>query len=272
MTTDATAPAPSPDGPDRAARPARPARVALVGDRSPHVLAHARIPLALRHAGPAPDALDPYWVASGDVAGIPDLAGFDGIWVVPGSPYADRDGALAAVRTAREHGVPFLGTCGGFQHALLEIARDVIGLDVDHAEDPTDAAEHLIVPLACSLLGEEAPVDVAPGTRAAGLLGAGPRVERFFCSYGLDARFRERLEAAGVAFSATDGTGAVRMLELPDHPFFLGSLFQPELSCDETWVHPLIRAFAAAAVDRSAAAGARVADAAVVVPEAGVRG
>ena len=227
-----------------------PARIALVGDRSEHVLAHGRIPVALEHSG---SAVSGTWVATSEVSGPQDLAGFDGVWLVPGSPYASRDGALAAVTAARTTGVPFLGTCGGFQHALLEIARSVGGLFVDHAEQVVDAgAEALIVPLSCSLVGAEATVVVRPVTAAAHLLGAGPRVERFFCSYGLDDRFRAALEAAGLVFSADDEEGSARMVELPGHPFFLASLFQPELSSDETWVHPLIRAFAAAAVERAA--------------------
>lgn len=230
----------------------RPARIALVGDRSPHVRAHDRIPVALAHATPDPDAVDPYWIASDDVAGIPDLAAFDGIWVVPGSPYADRDGVLSAIRTARTAQVPLLGTCGGFQHTVLEYARDVLGLDVDHAEDPTGAGGgSIIVPLSCSLVGEESEVDVTAGTRAADLLGAGRRIERFFCSYGLDETYRTALTDAGLVFSATDADGAVRMLELPSHPFFVGALYQPELSSDASWVHPLIRAFAAAALENA---------------------
>jgi CTP synthase (UTP-ammonia lyase) len=131
----------------------------------------------------------------------------------------------------------------------------VCGLRVDHAEQPLDpAAEQLIVALSCSLLGEEATVDVVPGTVAAGILGAGPRVERYFCSYGLADRFRCRLEAAGLVSSAVDEQGAVRMVELPRHPFFVASLFQPERSCDETWVHPLITAFVSAAAQHAAAA------------------
>lgn len=228
-----------------------------MGDRSPHVLAHDRIPVALRHALPGPPGtsgtVDPYWIASGDVRDVPGLASFDGIWLVPGSPYADQAGALHAVEVARTAGVPFLGTCGGFQHAVLEFARTVCGLHVDHGEQHLDPeADLVIVPLTCSLVGEEATVDVRPGTRAAAVLGAGPRTERFFCAYGLDDRHRPRLEEAGLVFPAADPDGAVRMLELPGHPFFLASLFQPELSSDATWVHPLIRAFAAAAADRAA--------------------
>lgn len=229
------------------------ARIALVGDRSQRVLAHGRIPVALEHCGVPVSAT---WVGSSDVRGPADLAGFDGVWLVPGSPYASRDGALAAVTAARTAGVPFLGTCGGFQHALLEIARNVCGMFVDHAEQPLDeGAEALIVPLSCSLVGAEATVVVRPGTLAATLLGAGPRVERFFCSYGLADRFVAALESAGLVFSAADADGSARIVELPGHPFFVASLFQPELSSDETSVHPLIRAFAGAVVEQAASAG-----------------
>ena len=176
-----------------------------------------------------------------------DVTGFDGIWVVPGSPYEHRDGVLAAIQAAHVNGIPFLGTCGGFQHLLLEFARNVCGLSgADNAEERPDASPLLIVPLECSLLGEEAAVVVQADTLAAALMGEGPAVERFFCRYGLDERYLDALIGSGLVVSGRDVTGAVRLIELPDHPFFLGSLFQPELSSDETWVHPLIGGFIAA--------------------------
>ncbi len=223
-------------------------RVALVGDRSANIRAHTCIPAildALLHREGL--ALDPYWIATSDV-GECDLSGFDAIWLAPGSPYASAEGAFAAVRTAREQGIPFLGTCGGFQHALIEYARDVCGLaGVENAEVTPDAAEQLIVPLECSLKGHEEAVMVVPGTLAAKVSGAGRRVERYHCSYGLNPDYLERLNSGGLRFSGFDDTGQVRIAELPDHPFFLCTLFQPELSGDGTQPHPVIRAFATAA-------------------------
>src|SRR5215218_9445980 len=102
------------------------AKLALVGDRSPSVRAHGRIPLlldALRRRDGI--VLDPYWIPSTEAE---DLHGFDGIWVVPGSTYADRHKVVDAVRTAREREIPFLGTCGGFQHAILHLAKDLAGI------------------------------------------------------------------------------------------------------------------------------------------------
>ena len=103
------------------------AKIALVGDRSPSVRAHGRIPLLLdalrRREGLV---LDPYWIPSTEAT---DLEGFDGIWVVPGSPYSDPETVISAIATARLNEIPFLGTCGGFQHAILHLARDLAGIE-----------------------------------------------------------------------------------------------------------------------------------------------
>ena len=228
-------------------------RVALVGDRSANVKAHTRIPAivdALLHREGI--ALDPYWIATPDASGC-DLSGFDAIWLAPGSPYASAGGAFAAVRTAREHGIPFLGTCGGFQHALIEFARDVCGLtEVENAEVAPDAAEQLIIPLECSLKGHEEAVMVVPGTLAGKISGPGRRTERYHCSFGLNPRYLEVLADGGLRFSGFDDGGQVRIAELPGHPFFLCTLFQPELHDDGTRPHPMIRAFANAAAKRVA--------------------
>ncbi|WP_171166419.1 glutamine amidotransferase-related protein [Streptomyces sp. I05A-00742] len=230
--------------------PAPTARLALVGDRSPAVRSHARVPALLqslaRHEGLVVDA---YWIPTEDAEVPGALDGFDAVWLLPGSPYRSEAGAVAAVRAAREGGVPFLGTCGGFQHALLEYARTVCGLrGAAHAETAPEAAEPLIAPLACSLAGHEGPVTVDPGSLAGRLLGADRTVERYHCSYALDPSYAGLLRDHGLRFSGVDEDGDPRIVELPGHPFFLGTLFQPELAGDGTRAHPLIRALAEAAV------------------------
>lgn len=231
------------------------ARIALVGDRSPNVLAHTRIPLLLDALATRDRlVLDAYWIPTEDAEHAEAVRGFDAVWVVPGSPYRSEAGALTAIRTAREGGIPFLGTCGGFQHALLEYARDVCGLtQVAHAEVDPDAEDLLIEPLACSLVGHEATVTIEPGSLAQSVLGAEKTVERYFCSYG-PSRHLDTLRAHGLRFSGHDEDGHVRIAELPGHPFFLATLFQPEQYGDGSRPHPIVRALARAAVAHASVA------------------
>ncbi|GAA2889683.1 CTP synthase [Streptosporangium fragile] len=225
------------------------ARIALVGDRSPDVQSHTRIPVlfdALRERDGL--LLDAYWIPTTDTGG---LEGFDGIWMVPGSPYRSEADAVDAARTAREAGIPFLGTCAGLQHAVLEYARNVLGLRVAHAENDPDAGDFLLLPLACSLVGHEDTVHLTPGSLAERILGTEKTVERYFCNFGLNADYVPALQAGGLSFTGHDDAGQVRVLELPGHPFFLATLFQPELAGDGTRPHPVVAAFAAAAAARA---------------------
>ncbi len=224
--------------------------VAIVGDRSPSVRAHARIPQlidALRRRDGV--VLDPYWIPSEEAHS--GLEGFDGIWIVPGSPYASAEGAIAAARTAREHGIPFLGTCGGFQHAVLMLARDLCGIEAAAHAEYGDGGELVIVELECSLVGHEGAIAFEPGTLIRSVMGVERSVERYHCSYGISPAYLDALRAGGVVFGAHDDAGDVRALELPGHPFFLGTLFQPELAGDGTRAHPVIRAYADACATRA---------------------
>ena len=192
------------------------AKLALVGDRSPSVRAHTRIPLlidALRRRDGL--VLDPYWIPSTQAE---ELDAFDGIWVVPGSPYEDAERVIAAVTCAREREIPFLGTCGGFQHAILELARNLAGIERAHHAEYGSTDTDVIVELECSLVGHEGPIHYTPGTLIAEIAGVDRSVERYHCAYGIANDYIETLENAGVIFGAHDADGAPRSLELARPP------------------------------------------------------
>jgi CTP synthase (UTP-ammonia lyase) len=225
--------------------------IALVGDRSPAVRAHARIPALLDTLREDLD-LDAYWIPTLEVDPSV-LRQFAGVWLVPGSPYRSEAGAITAVHTARTRQIPFLGTCAGFQHAMLEFARNVCDLPMaTHAENSAGAPDPLIIELACSLVDHEAAIHLTPGSRMERLLGTERTVERYHCAYGLAPGFEAVLSARGMLFSGHDDRGEPRVAELPGHPFFLATLFQPELSPDG--VHPAVRAFTQAASHHARAA------------------
>jgi CTP synthase (UTP-ammonia lyase) len=100
--------------------------IGLIGDFNAAVLAHQAIPRALGLAGEVTGtSLCHEWVPTQEIRDESGLREFDGFWCVPASPYGSMDGALRAIRFAREQGRPFLGTCGGFQHTIIEYARNV---------------------------------------------------------------------------------------------------------------------------------------------------
>ena len=229
-------------------------RIALIGDYNPSVKAHQAIPRALALASEGDIDCHWEWVHTSTLMGdLSDrLADYDGVWCVPASPYANTRGALNAIRFARETGRAFLGTCGGFQHAIMEYAEAVWGVAAAHAETDADAIDPVIAPLTCSLVEQSGELYFEPRSRLASIYGVGSTSEEYHCRYGLNPRYAERLRSGPLRIAARDGAEDVRAIELDGHPFFIGTLFQPERSAFSGRKHPLIRAFVVAVHDRVA--------------------
>lgn len=177
-----------------------------------------------------------------------EYAGFDGLFGSPGSPYRSFDGALSGIRYAREHNVPFLGTCGGSQHLMIEYARNVMGMaDAAHAESDPEASCLFVTPLSCSLVGKTMAVTIRAGSRAEKAYHAQRSMEAYYCNFGLNPQYQEPLERAGLAITGADAQGEARIVELASHAFFLGTLFVPQARSIPASPHPLILAFCRAA-------------------------
>jgi CTP synthase (UTP-ammonia lyase) len=221
--------------------------IGVVGDRNPANRVHLATEAALTDG---PDAPAIEWLATERLSepGAIDLTRYAGFLITPGSPYRSMGGALAAIRHAREHQVPLLGTCGGFQHLILDFARHVLGrMDADHEETSPGAPDLAVIALSCSLAGQTHPVRIVAGTRAAAMYRMDEALEPFFCSYGLNPTYRPLLEARGLVVSGIDPLGEVRIVELQAHPFFIGTLFVPQARHRQAEPHPLVSAFIAAA-------------------------
>src|SRR5205814_7503485 len=141
------------------------------------------------------------------------------VWVVPASPYVDTEAALAAIRFARENGIPFLGTCGGFQHALIEFARHALGrADAEHAETAPAAACPLIAPLACPLVEATGTIRLAPGSKLRRAYGTGEITEGYRCRFGLNPACEGLFAGSPLQVVGRDDGGEVRAVELDGHP------------------------------------------------------
>ena len=222
-------------------------RVGLLGEFNGQQKAHHAIPKALESA--TDGAVETRWVSTDSVDKGESLAEFHGLWCVPGMPYRSADGAISAIRYARTSHLPFLGTSAGFQYALIEYARHVLGLaDADHQKTNPKAAIPLISPLGCGLAGVRARVRLMEGTHLRSAYKAAESVEEYHCSFGLNNRYRRLIESGSLCVSAVDDQHEIRAVELDGHPFFVATLFQPEMSAT---TNPLVKAFVAACERRA---------------------
>jgi len=216
-------------------------RIGIVGDFNPANASHAATNEAVKHC--AEEAVDARWIGTEEVTEAA-LADCDGLWIAPASPYRSMEGALMAIRFARENGVPLLGTCGGFQHIILEHARNVLGIaDAEHEESNPGAAQLFISRLACSLKGRKMKITVEPESMLARLYGRTTAEEGYYCNFGVNPNFVETLRSSGLRIAASDGEGEIRAVELAGHPFFLGTLFLPQHNSRAGAPHPVIRGF-----------------------------
>lgn len=217
---------------------------AILGEFSPSFPPHLATDAAILHSCAASGlSVEPHWVSTESID--ESLFGrFSGIWVAPGSPYKNLDKTLLAIRLAREQGVPCLGTCGGFQHIVLEYARNVLGFaDAQHAEYDPYASRLFISRLACSLVGREMELDFAPDSLVAKIYGAMHAREHYYCNFGVASEAVALLKRGALRVVGSDAEGEVRVVELPEHPFFVGTLFVPQTLSRPDKPHPLVTAF-----------------------------
>ncbi|HEY2838241.1 MAG TPA: hypothetical protein VGJ26_03785 [Pirellulales bacterium] len=225
--------------------------IGIVGDFSADFAPHVATSAALEHAAAALGiSIDSRWIATDSICDLPEseLARFDGWMIAPGSPYESMEGALRVIRFARERKIPLFGACGGLQHMIIEFARHVMGYaDATHAEYDPNGSTLFITPLSCSLAGKKMQVSISPRSRAAAAYWRLQSTERYYCNFGLNPAWQEQLHAAGLRVMGTDADGEARILEIPEHRFFLGTLFVPQMLSKPGAPHPLIVAFLQAA-------------------------
>ncbi|MFJ2486947.1 CTP synthase [Pseudomonas sp. NPDC087639] len=224
--------------------------IALIGDYDPQVTAHQAIPVALGMIAEQTGRDVQYqWLPTDQILADTSLDHFDGFWCVPASPYKSEAGALRAIRFAREQQRPFLGTCGGFQHAVLEFSRNVLGwADAEHGETSPESERAVLTPLTCSLVETVDSIDLVPGSLIAKAYETPEIREGYRCRYGVNPQFERELFKHRLQAVGHDSAGDLRAIELRDHRFFVATLFQPERAALIGQMPPLVRAFVEACV------------------------
>ncbi|MDP4090501.1 MAG: glutamine amidotransferase [Bacillota bacterium] len=224
-----------------------PIKIGIIGDYDPERLSHKATDEALRHcAGHLGIELELQWLPTEALEENTDeiVHHFDGLWCSPGSPYKSMKGAVNAIRFAREQDYPFIGTCGGFQHAVIEYAQNKLGwINAGHAEYDPFSSELFITALCCSLVGETRRILILPNSKVYAIYGKAEVEERYNCSFGLNPEYQRLMDESGFRVAGTDEAGEARILELPQNRFFTATLFQPQLSSSQENPHELILAY-----------------------------
>ncbi|WKJ92245.1 CTP synthase [Methylomonas montana] len=218
--------------------------IALLGEYTPTFPPHAATNAAIEHSKAAlGENIVSDWISTAEIT--PALFDrYSGIWIAPGSPYKNMDKTLAAIRHARENNIPCFGTCGGFQHMIIEYARNVLGfIDAQHAEYDPYASNLFISQLACSLAGREMQLRFEPTSRVAAIYGAITATEQYYCNFGINPDCVDALKQGPMQISGADAEGDIRVIEWPGHPFFIGTLFVPQARSTPQQPHPLVSAF-----------------------------
>jgi CTP synthase len=240
-------------------------RIGVVGKYMETQDAYKSVFEALIHAGVANDCgvqiehIDAERVEKEDPAGI--FKGLGGILVPGGFGERGVEGKIRAARYARENNIPFLGLCLGMQIAVVEFARNVLGLEGAHSTEFNPSTPYPVIDLqesqrsvtqkgASMRLGAR-PCAIAPGSLAERLYGELLATERHRHRFEFNNEYRERFETGGMFFSGTTPDNSlVEIIEIREHPFYIACQFHPEFKSKPTAAHPLFKGFIVAAHER----------------------
>jgi CTP synthase (UTP-ammonia lyase) len=241
-------------------------RIGILGDFNPEFRSHHATNAALQHAARKLNLqVESQWLPTPSLTTTDTgkiLESCDGLWAAPGSPYRSFDGMLKGIEFARTRDWPFLGTCGGFQYALIECARNVLGIpDADSSENQSGSKNVIIHPVACAvpdrqgnapkLSGTSPEIRLRPGSYLQSFYGKDVETatEEFFCNFEVNPDYEWCAMEAGFPVVARGAQGEIRAIESPASRFFLATLFQPQLTSTEAKPHPIVIAFVQAAAD-----------------------
>jgi len=222
--------------------------LAIIGDYNADFRPHAATNEAIAHSVQKYKIpLHYVWISTDEIETNFEniIATYKGFWIAPGSPYKSMKGALRIIKHARENNIPTLGTCGGFQHMVIEFARNVLGIiDAQHAEYDPYASRLVVNPLSCSLAGQSLEIELTDrSSRTFNIFGSEKITEKYYCNFGLNPEYQEQLNDNGFKIVGTDKLKEARILELKNHPFFIATLFVPQDNSTKVEPHKLVSAF-----------------------------
>lgn len=172
------------------------------------------------------------------------LKKYCGIWSAPGSPFLSLEGALHAIKFARVNNIPHIGTCAGFQHTIIEFARNILGVkEAQHEEYDANVSSLFISKLVCSLAGKKMKIFLRKESKAFLCYNKEEVAENYYCNFGINPKFQDELNHPSLLISGVDQDDEIRIIEIPENKFFVATLFVPQTNSTIEEPHPLIHEF-----------------------------
>lgn len=173
------------------------------------------------------------------------LSKYHGFWIAPGSPYKSMKGAIDLIKHSRTNKIPTIGTCGGFQHMVIEFARNVLNIkEAEHAEYDPYASKLVVNPLSCDLKGEPLQIEIIDtNSKVYSIYNSNKIREKYYCNFGLNPEYQDDFENNGFKIVGSDKHKEARIVELENHPFFIATLFVPQDNSTFENPHKLVTAF-----------------------------
>lgn len=230
-------------------------KIAIIGDYDQNEESHRLIMESMKDvAEEMQGELEAQWIMS-DALDVSEerLKSFDGFWFSPGSPYKDAKNVLSAIEFARKNGVPALGTCAGFQHMVIEFARNVLGLrGADSEENVAEPADAVIVKLPCTLRNQKEQLEISDSDSIlARTMGGNGFIGEYRCNYGFHEAYRSVFQNSDVTAIVETKNGCFRGFEWKGHPFFIGTLFLPQLDFRGDGPYRIIKSFVKVVLGKS---------------------
>lgn len=228
-------------------------KLAIFGDYNsnfrPHTATNEAIKYSLKSIGVN---VEFDWIATDSIIDLHDdiVSTYNGFWIAPGSPYKSIDGVLKIIQYGRENRIPTIGTCGGFQHMVLEYARNVLHIKAaEHAEHNPNSSDLILTPLSCNLKGQKLSIEIiSEKSKTYTAYNKITIQEKYYCNFGLNPIYLKEINAFGFKMVGTDIHKEARILELDNHPFYIATLFVPQDNFTKLNSHPLIDSFLKAVV------------------------
>ncbi|MNJ49109.1 CTP synthase [compost metagenome] len=222
-------------------------KIGIIGEYNPSLKPHAATDDAMRHSLHLLQSdIQWVWISTEEILSNRDvtLNSCKGFWIAPGSPYKSMQGAIEVIKHCRENHIPLLGTCGGFQHIVVEYARNILSIeDAEHAEYSPYSSNQVVSKLECSLAGKVLEIHLDKESKTFEIYGTERIEEKYYCSFGLNPSYQSQLHEAGLRTVGYDDNNETRIVESSEHSFFVGTLFVPQMRSTIEHPHRLITEF-----------------------------